>query len=346
MTTSLPPRLRYARHLGSFPQVRTPQYAIVGQDGGQSIPLAGETLFLFSDTLLIKAGVPGERAAAQDHFLANSAAVASAPDLFGALASLEYFHDADGMPREILAADARDRFRRVRFWPEHGLAIGNKIYLYYLGVQTIDSDSVWGFRNLGAGIAEFDRASGEALRCRHGGDWLYWRNTADDLHFGVHTTLVDDFVYVFGSVRTGIQSTAWLARVAPQYITERDAYEFLTSSAPEWIPDFAQAGSLGPAAAEFSVSYNRHLGAYAMLYVEEYRKRLMLRTAPHLWGPYSEPADLIGVPHLQDSVFVYLGFEHSSFQQQDGRKIFVSYCEPHFAASSVLTVTFDEVANA
>jgi hypothetical protein len=50
----------------------------VGQDGGQSIPLAGETLFLFSDTLLIKAGVPGQRAAAQDHFLANSAAVATA----------------------------------------------------------------------------------------------------------------------------------------------------------------------------------------------------------------------------------------------------------------------------
>jgi hypothetical protein len=340
MTTNLPPRLRYARHLGNFPQIRTPQYVIVGQDGGQSVSLAGETLFLFSDTLLIKAGGP-----AQSHFLANSAAVASDPDLVKALASLQYFHDADGMPREILTADERDRFRRVRFWPEHGLAIGDKIYLYYLGVQTIDPDSIWGFRNVGAGIAEFDRARGEAVRCRHKGDWLYWRNTEDDLHFGVHATLEDGFVYVFGSRRGGIQSTAWLARVAPEHITERDAYEFLASSAPEWTPDFSQAVSLGPAAAEFSVSYNRHLGAYAMIYVEEYRKRLMLRTAHHLWGPYSEPADLIGVPHLDESVFVYLGFEHSSFQQQGGGRIFVSYCEPHFAASSVVSVTFDEVTN-
>jgi hypothetical protein len=75
--------------------------------------------------------------------------------------------------------------------------------------------------------------------------------------------------------------------------------------------------------------------------VEEYSKRLTLRTADAIWGPYSEPLDIIGVPHQESSILVYLGFEHSGFQQQDGRKIFLSYCEPHFSSSSLLTLTFD-----
>ncbi len=103
----------------------------------------------------------------------------------------------------------------------------------------------------------------------------------------------------------------------------------------------AESCSLGPSAGEFSVAWNPYFGPYAMIYVDEYYKRLMLRLADHLWGPYGEPTSLIGVPHLDDSSLVYLGFEHAAFQQQDGRKIFVSYCEPHFASSSLVTLTFD-----
>ncbi len=338
MSTPAIPRLRSARYHGVFPQIRTPRYVIVGQDGGQSIRAGDQTLFLFSDTLLLAAAQAGDT---REHFRANCAALSSGTELPAALAGLRYYHDDEELPREILPAGEREIFRGVRFWPEHGVFLNGKIYFYYLGVQTTGSGSVWAFRTLGAGLAELDLASGVATQARHRGDWLMWRNAADDLHFGVHVTALDGYVYLFGSTRTGVQSTAWLGRVPANRIGECEAYEYLLSSAPTWTEDFSQACSLGPAAAEFSVTYNAYLGAYAMLYIDEYRKRMMIRTAVQLWGPYSAPIDLIGVPHQDESLFVYLGFEHADFQRENGRKIYMSYCEPHFASSSLLSATFD-----
>ncbi len=344
MSAATIPRLHSARFLGAFPQIRTSRYVIVGQDGGQSIRAGGQTLFLFSDTLLLSSAKPGERpAGTRDHFLANCAAVSSGTDIEAALANLHYYHDNEGLPREILPANDRDRFRRVRFWPEHGIALNGRIYFYYLGVQTTGASSVWQFRTVGAGLAEFDIATGTATRLEQRGDWVLWRNLADDLHFGVHVVAEEDQVYVFGSSRTGVQSTAWLARVRADRIAERDAYEYLASNDPNWTTDISQACSLGSAAAEFSVNYNAYLEAYTMIYLDEYHKRLKVRMAEQIWGPYGDPVDLIGVPHQDGSLFVYLGFEHAGFQRDNGRKIFVSYCEPHFAASSLLSATFDNL---
>lgn len=344
MNATVTPRLHSSRFHGAFPQVRTPRYVIVGQDGGQSIRAGEQTLFLFSDTLLLAGSGPGARAAGtSDHFLANCAAISHETNLENALAGLRYFHDGEGLPREILPANHRDRFRRVRFWPEHGVFLNGRVYFYYLGVQTTGASSVWQFRTVGAGLAEFDLENGTARRIEHRGDWVLWRNPADDLHFGVYVLTAGEYVYVFGSSRTGVQSTAWLARVRADRIAERDSYEYLASTEPTWSSEIAQACSLGPAAAEFSVNYNAWLGAYTMIYLDEYRKRLKVRIAEQLWGPYSEEVDLIGVPHQDDSLFVYLGFEHAGFQRENGRKIFVSYCEPHFAASSLLSATFDNL---
>jgi hypothetical protein len=349
------PRVRSSRYIGAFPQTRTRRYCVAGQDGGQSIALGGKsggkTLFLFSDTLLLAAGDHRDRAhspipmplpiGTENLFLANCGAVGQSTDLPGALTSLQYYEDAEGLPLEILQSDARERFRQLRFWPEHGIFLNDRVYFYYLGVATVDPTSVWGFRTIGAGVAELNPETGEARRVSVRGDSLPWRNQAADFHFGVHVILEQGWVFVFGSVRDGIQSTGWLARVRPDRITEPAEYEFLTSAGPEWSPNMAESCSLGPTASEFSVSWNAFLGKYAMIYVEEYCKRLMLRTSDQLWGPYSEPLDLIGVPHQESSLFVYLGFEHAAFQQQDGRKIFVSYCEPHFSSSSLVTLTFD-----
>ena len=361
MGASNRPRLRSSRYMGLFPQTRTPRYCVAGQDGGQSIALGtngGKTLFLFSDTLLLAPGEHRDRAHApvpmalpagtESLFLANCAAVAQGSDIRAALASMKYYEDAEGLPLEILQPDSRERFRGMRFWPEHGICLDGRVFFYYLGVQTIDPTSIWGFRVLGAGIAELNPATGETRRVVVRGDTLLWRNPGTDFHFGVQVVAQDGWVFVFGSARDGIQSHARLARVRPEFIADRASYEYLASQHPisqhpMWSPRFADSCSLGPAAAEFSVSWNASLGKYTMIYVEEYCKRVMLRTADYLWGPYSEPLDLIGVPHQAGSDLVYLGFEHAGFRQDDGRRIFLSYCEPHFSPSSLLTLRFDRV---
>jgi hypothetical protein len=339
--------IQSARFLGRFPQKRTPVYLVLGQDGGQSVPIDGGVLFFFSDTLLLAS----DRRAASVHpapipvpsslqsvFLANCAAVSESRNLEPALAGLRYFLDEDGLPREIVKPTEREQFRRLRFWPEHGVLVDGRVYFYYLGVQTTDPSSIWGFRTLGVGVAAIDPVTGGCERFQHHDDWIFWRNAGEDFHFGVQV-LIEDYVYVFGSVRSGVQSEATLARVQLNRIADRDAYEYLVSPAGAWTRRFEEACTLGPSAAAYSVSFNPYLGRYTMWLVDEYRKRLMLRTAQNIWGPYSDSVDLIGLPHAPSSLLVFLGFEHPLFQQQNGSKIFLSYCEPHFASSSLVTLT-------
>jgi Domain of unknown function (DUF4185) len=351
------PKIHSCRYLGNLPALKTGAYVVVGQDGGQSVRMNGKTLFFFSDTLLVCKDLDVAAAHAtvppvpvpslpQTVFLANCAAVSEGQDLATILSNFHYFHAPDGLPREILKPTDRERFRNLRFWPEHGICFGGKIYFFYLGIQTIDPSSNWGFRNLGVGLAALDPESGECYRFEYRGDWIFWRPIEADLHIGVQVIPLGEFVYVFGSRRIHTEHTALLARVPAECMTDRDAYEYLASPEPSWSKDFRAACTLGPSASEYSVSYNRYLEKYTMIYIDEHRKRLMLRTADRPWGPYTPPTDLIGVPHKDSSAFVYLGFEHAGFQQQDGRKIFVSYCEPDFSPGSLVTLIFDRGAPA
>jgi hypothetical protein len=273
--------------------------------------------------------------------LANSAALTGETQVRSALASLEYFLDGDGLPREIVPATERERYQRLRFWPEHGVAIGSVVYFYYLGVQTVDEDSTWGFRNAGIGVAMLDWRSGECQRMRLAGDWRLWTGVGEDFHFGVQVMPAGGYLYVFGATRHGLQNSAMLARVRPELIAEPAAYEFLSDTAPAWTPDIRRACPLGPASSEYSVSYNPHLRSYAMTYVDGYHKTLVLRTAAALWGPYSDPVTLARVPHEPTSELIYLGFEHPHFAEAGGRRIYVSYCQPRFTANNLVSITLE-----
>ena len=270
--------IKNARFLGHFSQKRTPAYLMLGQDGGQSVPIDGGVLFFFSDTLLLALDQSAAsvhypliplRSSLQSAFLANCAAVSESPSLEPALASLRYFLDENGLPREIVKPTDREQFRRLRFWPEHGVLVDGRVYFYYLGVQTTDPSSFWGFRSLGVGMAVIDPVTGECERFQHRGDWIFWRNASEDFHFGVQV-LIEDYVYVFGSVRSGVQSEATLARVQLNRIADRDAYEYLASPEGIWTRRFEEAGTLGPSAAAYSVSFNPYLGCYTMWLVDEY----------------------------------------------------------------------------
>jgi hypothetical protein len=77
-----------------------------------------------------------------------------------------------------------------------------------------------------------------------------------------------------------------------------------------------------------------------MVYVDSYDKVLYLRTADGLWGPYSAPQKVARVPHEPSSELIYLGFEHPKFRADDGAKIYISYCQPHFYPNAVVQLRF------
>jgi hypothetical protein len=335
--------IRSACHLGRFPTLSGPGWALVGQDGGQSIPLDEGWLFVFSDTLLAAARpVPGSappparRPPGRGYLgiLANTAARAQSPDLQQALAGLDYFLDDRSAPREILPSSADERREGIRFWPQHGLLVNGSVVLFYLGVRAV-TGSTWGFVIEGTGLAVLDPGTGECRRLVRRGDWIFWPPRTDDLHFGVHVLREGELAYVFASRRRSLQVTAQLARVEVGRLSQPGAYRYLASTEPRWTRRQSESCDLGPCGSQFSVSFNGHLRRYLMTYVDILDGGLYLRAADAPWGPYSDPYRVAQMPRQKEA---YLGFEHASFAGEDGRRILISYCEPRFSQSSLVAV--------
>ncbi len=349
--------VRSVRQLGAYPNHRTDSWLMVGQDGGQSIAIGEKTLFVFSDTLMAArralqgraapSPIPTSQVTGQGIFLANCAALAptDAPTMRAALAGLRYYQDAEEIPREILSPSDDERAAGLRFWPEHGIFLDGKVYLYYLGIETLDHSSVWAFRNRGAGLAVLDPETGVAEIVRRDDDWNLWpaAGDADDVHFGVQVVKEGAYVYVFGSVRRQVYTTtARLARVAAASIANPDAYEFFggEGGAPCWTAERTAARDLGVCSDEYSVSYNPYLGRYVMVYTYAYHKTLWLRTASMLEGPYGAPLAVGVLPSRASSELAYLAWEHPTFCENDGETIYISYSQPHFTPNGLLALRF------
>lgn len=323
-----PPRVQSVRFIGSAHAGGGVGWALHGQDGGQSIDVGGDTLFVFSDTLLSRNG-------SKAHFLANCAALSSEATLDGAMRSLRYFEDEHGVPREIVAANALERIAGYRFWPQHGIADGDGVLLFYLSIYQYDQKNTWGFRVTGSGLARLDPRTGRSERILRDGHWRLWADDGD-VRIGTQVLRIGDFVYVFGS-RAG---NAIVARVPSSAAADPDAYRFLGSPSGEWSANVSDAHALAHAAGEFSVSFNSYLGAYLMVYVDGFARELYVRTAPDVCGPYGTAVAVGRLPHRAETDVVALAFEHPRFSRNGGKTVVVSYCQPYFTQNSLVAVTF------
>jgi len=318
---------------------------MVGQDGGQSIPLDRGSLFVFSDTLIALApkqamsslAIPLRREQAQ--FLANCAAISHATGWSGAMRSLRYFTDVQGRPREILVPTLAERIAGYRFWPQHGIAIGPRVYLFYLGILHHDQSDPWGFTEQGAGLAVLDTETGDCQRIWLNDDWRLWPSLPAECHCGVQLLREADTVYIFSS-RLGYPGyEAFLARVDHKRIEDPAAYEFFTGTG--WGREIFDSVPLTECSAEYSVTFNAHLGRYVMLYADAMSKSLMLRTAPKPWGPFSQPVIVGRLPHQAHANLVSVCFQHSQFNEEEGRSIVLSYSLPRFVQNTFVSITFE-----
>jgi Domain of unknown function (DUF4185) len=325
--------------LGYAAQTCGPGWRLVGQDGGQSIPLHdGGSLFLFSDTLL----APTDAASQRGWFLGNCAAIAPsspASTLGSAMTRLEYFADTACRPREILEPTVLERAAGYRFWPEHGLDIGGKVTFFYIGIRQYDPRGTWGFEEAGAGLAVFDPVTGHCHRILNGNDWRPWPNLPSECHCGVQLLPVDSTVYVFCSRVDGLCNNAYLARVHQAHLERPDAYEFFGGRGG-WAGNPEQAEPIATCGSEYSVAFNAWLGCYLMVYVDAHGKQLCLRTAPNPWGAWSDVLSAGVVPHSEAARLVSIGFHHPQFDLDGGRTIFVSYSQPHFTQNALIEIRF------
>jgi hypothetical protein len=328
------------RILGLAERISARYWKMRGQDGGFSIIWENKIIWVFHDTLIDLIDepepVPGPEEAV---FLANCAALSGGEDLKEDLAGLRYYSDERERPREILPATPEEERKQLRFWPQHGFQLGEKVYLYYVGIRRTGRGT-WDFETVGSGLAVLDPNDGSTERVQRDGDWCLWRLPNRGVQFGVQTLVRDDVVYVFGTVQDGYRSSTRLARVDVQGVADPEKYEYLASPEPEWSSSLAESHDLGSHGSGLSVSYNRHLGCYLMTYADPHRKELYLRAAENVWGPYSRPSLVGSLPHEKESELIGPGLEHPAYAKDDGRTVFITYSQPNFNQNTLVAVEF------
>jgi hypothetical protein len=147
--------------------------------------------------------------------------------------------------------------------------------------------------------------------------------------------LDDGFLYLYGVRRdeAGVQRCS-LARVPRDDIEHHEAYRYLQSTTPAWSPDPAQAiPIMSGMPNELSVSWNPHLRAFLAVHSLDLTGRIVARTAPDPWGPWSDPVDLWQVqpPPLDYSIpyspLIYAAKEHPELAEDNGRILYITYVE-------------------
>ncbi len=344
-----PLRVRAARDLG--PQFTDNPHRMVGQDGAYSIPLGGgEALWFFGDTLIGERPaeslwfVFGEPVGGRDmadagpfeEMITNTGLIARDQTGRDGLRDFAYLLDGAGRLKKLVPAIAGERPHRDRIWCLHGCALGEKVYLYYIRIRMHEeggSPFPVGFDLVGSGLAVSSRGDWSFRRIEHAGQTMWWPHPQPQFASAVLAEEDAGWIYCYGVTGADGVQRAYLGRVRPDEIERLDRYEYLAGPEPRWSPDVGDAVPLFDGIPnEMSVSYNHHLGQYLAVHSLNQSDKIVGRTAPHPWGPWSAPVVLWTVEVEREEpprypTLIYAGKEHPELAEDDGRVLYLTYIE-------------------
>jgi D-arabinan endo alpha-(1,5)-arabinofuranosidase len=160
--------------------------------------------------------------------------------------------------------------------PTAGVSVGRRMVLHYMSVRRWVAPGRWDLNS--SGLAYSDDG---------GVTWIKdplarWPGGSN---FGQAAMVpVGDTVYVFG-IPAGRFGKAVLARVPAAQLLTFAAWRYWDGSA--WTADPGAAATVVPApVGELSVRWSPTLGRWLMLYLDEQRGAVVLRTAPGITGPW------------------------------------------------------------
>jgi hypothetical protein len=334
-------------------------HRMVGQDGAFSIVLSpGRTLWFFGDTLIGRRPPAGqslwtidgqpvgpadmtgrgtfERMINNTGLVLNHNSGAEALDDFRYITSDDDDDDDDDDDRQLRALiplEGDDEHPdRDRIWCQHGIALGEKIVLSFIKVKMLDDGPLpVNFEIVGSGLAVGSSRDWIFRRVAREGSSILW--PAKQPHFATAFLAPeeDDFIYCYGTVKQSGTQNCYLARVPASEIDRPERWEYLMNREGAWSPRIAEAVVLfSGMPSELSVSWNTHLGAYLAVHSLDLTGKIVGRTAPKPWGPWSPPVTLWMVkkphpfPYMQ---LIYAGKEHPELSGDGGRRIYLTYIE-------------------
>ena len=324
---------------------------MAGQDGAYSVDLNnGKVFWFFGDTLI------GERISGQslwyefgpgngrvnmsgwgkfETMLNNTGLTVNKKGGISGLVDPEYITDGNGFIRQLIEGTPEEDSGNYRIWCLDGITCRNMLYLYFIKIQIIPNKPVLeNFRIIGSGIAKADRDEMCFRRVSKDSSGLFWENETPCFGSAVLKGNKDGWVYVYGSHRRAEGETeCYISRVKEDEIENCEAYSYYDSRADIWRRRVENANPvMSGMPNEMSVSWNEYLGAFFAVHSLGLSGKIVGRTAPAPWGPWSAPFELWDVEPLVPAAenfwpMIYAGKEHPELSEDGGRIIYLTYIE-------------------
>ena len=315
-----------AREVGSLQS----SSAIQGRDGGGSGRAFGRVVFAFGDTVLNVPDADGEN---WHHNSFGFTDDAVAGDGIGPLSEPV---DAAGAPRYFIAPTAaEEEFNRAHrgddcaeapcgaryaVWPGEPIwdAARERALIFYGLIYA--EPGAFNFHGLGQSIAVWSSFESEPVRQ----PTPIWGEDEDAP--GIGGVVIADELYSFACRQRDLVRPCVLMSAPLDRVLEREAWRFWTGAG--FSRQASDALELFDGAPIMSVQHNAYLGAYTAVYSSPLSDDVVLRTAPELGGPWSEPELLFKANHGASEGFTYDAVAHADFAEDGGRVIYVTYSQP------------------
>jgi len=352
-------KIAATRDLG--PQFVKNPHKMVGQDGAFSIPIKNqETLWFFGDTLIGRRKpneslwyVDGIAVGAEDmsgkgtidKMLNNTGLILPDQEVEKGLQNYRYILNEQATLKTLLPLLESEDHDKIRVWCQHGIYLNNKIYLSFIKVEMIPQSKILeeskdgqalpvNFDIIGSGLAVGDTEKWEFKRIFHNGTDILWKKEVPHFGSSIFPNHKEHKLYFYGVLmdENGVQK-CHVARVDFNKIEDPDSYEYLASQKPGWSKNINESVSIfQEAPSEVSVSYNSFLECYLAVHSWKTSNRIVGRTAPNPWGPWSEKTDIFEIKdkfdrNIKYPRLIYAGKEHPELSKNNGKTIYVTYIE-------------------
>lgn len=317
---------------------------VTGADGATSIVLpSGDSLWMFGDT--VEGPFKSIRGLDLTNLRSNTGAIVPKQDLSQGIKNFHFLADDTGKrPRQPVPFAADENPAVNRIWAIHGVAFDSQLYLFYHRITLLKNVDVFvDFQLDGMGIAKantneltFNRLLAPDKSA------MFWKRSEPT--FGVWVNRVDDYVYIWGSLMTGM----YLARTRPQSLADLASYEYLAAvptanepeSSPQWSARFQPTAALFDSVPnEMSASFNAHLNKFVVFHSLQRENKIAMRVADKITGPWSAPHIVYRPPHLGDDDLIYAAKEHPEYARDNGRVLYVTFVNSATYVPQLIEVT-------
>lgn len=348
MTLRPSPLVASVRDLGV--QFAGNEAGITGQDAVSSIQLPGdETFWVFGDS--VEGPFDTIRGFELTEVLSNTGAVVPLHDISHGVRQFRYLTEfPGGRARQLIDFIPPEHKSTQRLWAIHGVHVGGHLYLYYHRITmdpTLDVFETFTLDGMGVARGDSDLRF-ERLKAPDG-TYEWWKG--DEPGFGVWVQQHGEHLYLWGSIQPEEKSAGdmYLARVLPERIEDLSAYEYLVSAPTlanpgaevRWSEKFTPTATLfSDVPNEMSASWNDHLGCFISLTTYRRDNILVMRTAPELTGPWSEPEVVFHPERSSDDALFNAGKEHPEFAREGGRVTYMTFIDSTVYKPHLIEITF------